>query len=511
MDQSSTTSSHHSILIMDESLHQLQGLIEFLASHGYQVESVTQGTSGLESAIASPPDLILLESRLPDMTGHEVCQVLKSKPETQNIPIIFISSVGEELDKVNAFEVGGCDYIAKPIALLETVSRIKYQLKANQVKHQTSQADQLHLLQSAVVHARDAIVITNAQTEDHPTLDIIFVNQAFTDLTGYEAQEILGRSPKLLQGPKTSVSTRSQIRASLEKWAPIETEILNYTKDGTEFWIEVSITPLKNRQGLVTHWMAIQRDISERKEAEKEILRELQQENELNELKSNFFSMVSHEYRAPLATILSSTDLLEFYDHCSSAEEKRQFFSQIRTAIDRMTNLLNKVIENSSLHHIPFQPSPLDIKHFCENFVKEFQKESPLSHHQIQFTLKGSNTEGWMDQTLLTSILTNLISNAVKYSPQGGTIKFDVVCHDQTAMFSIQDSGLGIPADAMQHLFQSFYRADNVNEIEGSGLGLSIVKQFVKSHGGEIECESQLGKGSNFKVTIPLNLDTRSN
>ncbi|WP_009630684.1 GAF domain-containing sensor histidine kinase [Synechocystis sp. PCC 7509] len=364
--------------------------------------------------------------------------------------------------------------------------------------------DRLRLLESVAVNANDAILITDAEPIEHPGPQIVYVNQAFTKMTGYSLEDVLGKTPRLLQGSKTDQDALDKIRVALKAWQPVRVELINYCKDGSEFWVELSITPVTDQKGWYTHWVSVQRDITERKQIEEKILKALEKEKELGELKSRFVSMVSHEFRTPLTTILSSAELLEHYSHKSSEKEKLSFFYQIRTAIQRMTQLLNDVlaINKAEAGKLEFKPNYLNLEEFCRALVKEMQINS-RNKHVIFFSSQGQCPDACMDEKLLLHIFTNLLSNAIKYSPQGGTIYFKVNCRNEDVIFQVKDKGIGISTENQQRLFEPFHRGENVGNIPGTGLGLSIVKRLVELHEGHITVTSQIGIGTTFTVKLP--------
>lgn len=245
----------------------------------------------------------------------------------------------------------------------------------------------------------------------------------------------------------------------------------------------------------------------QRKRVEDEVLTELKKEKEVSELKSRFISMTSHEFRTPLCTILSSTDLLETYGKKWSEDKKTEHFHRIQSAVERMTQLLDDVllIGKAEAGKLEFQPAPMNLDKFCTDLVEELQQGESSSRHTINFVKRGQCTTTYMDEKLLRQILSNLLSNAIKYSPPGSTIYFEVNCEEKEAIFLVKDSGIGIPKEDQERLFESFHRAKNVGTIPGTGLGLAIVKKSVDLHGGEITVDSSVGVGTTFRVRLPLN------
>ncbi len=253
--------------------------------------------------------------------------------------------------------------------------------------------------------------------------------------------------------------------------------------------------------------MAIIRDITERKRVETDIRNALEKEKELGELKSRFVTMASHEFRTPLATILSSSELLEYYSHKWSEDKKLKHQQRIQSSVKHMTGLLDDVllIGKAEAGKLEFQPKLLDIVQLCRDLVEEVQVTT--QSHVINFCTQEQldKIDGLIDEKLLRHIITNLLTNAVKYSPQGKEVSFNLSCDRTSAIFSIQDGGIGISPEDQQQLFESFHRGKNVSNIPGTGLGLAIVKKSVDLHGGTITVQSQLEVGTTFLVTLPLN------
>jgi signal transduction histidine kinase len=241
-----------------------------------------------------------------------------------------------------------------------------------------------------------------------------------------------------------------------------------------------------------------------RHKAEESIRQALEKEKEISELKSQFISIASHEFRTPLATINSSNDLLQRYCRDAMDGKKSKHFYQIQTSVAQMTQLLDDVlvIGKADAGKLGFEPAPLNLLEFCHRLIEELQLNAGR-HHTICFTSHGECTHVCMDENLLRRILTNLISNAIKYSPQGGEVLFQLACKDKIVTFDIHDQGIGIPVDSQKELFTPFYRAANASKIKGTGLGLSIVKRCVDLHHGQISVKSEVGLGTTFRVTLP--------
>lgn len=252
--------------------------------------------------------------------------------------------------------------------------------------------------------------------------------------------------------------------------------------------------------------MVIIRDITERKRSEAEILGALDRERELNEMKTRFVSMTSHEFRTPLTTIMSSAELLERYGDRWDADKQTQYLHKVQTAAKHMTELLNDVllINKAEAGMVEFKPQPTVLNEFSQEIIEELQITT--NRHEIALQSQLSNIPMTIDRKLMRHILTNLLSNAVNYSPGGGEIVLSLEQTAEKIEMRVKDCGIGIPLESQATLFDSFVRGSNVGTISGTGLGLAIVKKSVNLHQGDITCQSTVGEGTTFIVQMPLSL-----
>lgn len=245
-----------------------------------------------------------------------------------------------------------------------------------------------------------------------------------------------------------------------------------------------------------------------RYEAESSVQKALAQQEELNRLKSEFVSIVSHEFRNPLGVISITLGILRRLSYQAAAEKRETYFEQATAAVLQMESLLEEflVLGEAENGRLCCHPVPIDIHDFCMALIDELQ----LIHgtdHAILLTLDNrqplSHPTCMLDPKLLRHILINLLGNAIKYSPQGGNIYVDLCCTAKTVTFRIKDEGIGIPLTDQMELFTPFHRATNVGKIHGTGLGLAIVKQCVAAHSGHVTVHSEAGAGATFTVMLP--------
>jgi len=375
-----SATSKGNVLIVDDTPNNLRLLSSMLTQQGYEVRSAISGSVALMAVQTMHPDLILLDISMPKMGGYEVCERLKADAQTREIPVIFLSALSEAIDKVQAFQVGGVDYITKPFQVEEVLARVENQL-------------------------------------------------------------------------------------------------------------------------------ALRRMQIDLQQARAEALKALEQEKELNRLKSELVAMISHDFRAPLTSIRGFSELLRQSHveggHTLPLAVQERYFGKIDAAIEHLLYLLDEVLLIGSLESgkTRCEPVPIDLPNFCAELLEMLQVNT--DQHQLQFAYTGDSSPSEIDPTLLRQILTNLMSNAIKYSPAGGLVRLALDCQADRATFEVQDQGIGIPQANQPHLFETFYRCSNVGSIKGTGLGLAVVKRCVEAHHGQIAIASEENIGTTVTVTLP--------
>jgi PAS domain S-box-containing protein len=344
---------------------------------------------------------------------------------------------------------------------------------------------------------------------------IIYVSPAYEQIWGRSCENLYEQPSSWLEAihPEDRDRVEAALKRQIQGDYDVEYRIVQ--PDNSIRWIRDRAFPVQDAQGQVYRLAGIAEDITSRKQVEEELYHTLQKERELRELKSRFISMTSHEFRTPLTTIQSSADLLERYRQRFSQEKQLTHLYRIQTAVERMIQMLNDILilGQAEAGKLEFDPTSVDLVQFCRNLVEDLQLAAnpknavseAMLEERIRFTCQCQSLPASIDEKLLRQILSNLLSNAIKYSPSGSTVQFNLTYVNDNAVFQIQDQGIGIPPEDQPHLFNSFHRAKNVGTIQGTGLGLAIVKQCVDLHGGEISLKSEIGKGTTFTVTLPLN------
>jgi len=375
---------------------------------------------------------------------------------------------------------------------------------------------------------------------------ILLANPAASKLFGYLPGELEGKKVEVLL-PKRIAQHHTQLRDGFHAAPHARSmgtgrDLFGMTKDGHEFPVEVSLSPFSNTDGnfviafiiditvrktqeeaikkqkdelekLTLHLekrvkdrtMILEEALQQLEESREELRQSLEKEKELNELKSRFVAMASHEFRTPLATILSSLTLVSKYGEMNEKENQQRHIHRIKTSITHLTDLLNDVLSISKLEEGKITPNPevFNIILFTEQIVQELQAVLKKGQH-ISFSHSGE-TEVFLDPKFLRVILFNLISNAIKFSQENKNIIVNCNVSTEIIHLSIADNGIGIADDDKEHLFERFFRGHNVTNIQGTGLGLNIVARYLELMQGHIRVESKLNEGTTFIITIPNN------
>jgi PAS domain S-box-containing protein len=329
------------------------------------------------------------------------------------------------------------------------------------------------------------------------------VNEAFLRWTKYTREEVLGRTSAEL-GLWENPAEREAFWEELRRNGRIrekECRVLDREGDSYTGLLSMDIIEVNNQP----HVLLVGLDITQRKRAEAELLKAVAREKELGQLKSNFVSMVSHEFRTPLGIIQSSAEILsDYHDRLSHAERLEQLQSIVKNT-RRMATMMEEVLVLSRLDaaKMDFRPAPFDLGGFCRRLVAEV-KSGTEQRCAIDLNIAPMSQQAWADERLLGHIFTNLLSNAVKYSEPGCPVAWHITREGNEAVCIVSDQGIGIPEKDQQWLFTSFQRGGNVGDRPGTGIGLVLVKRCLELHGGTIHIMSKVGQGTKVTVRLPV-------
>lgn len=383
------------------------------------------------------------------------------------------------------------------------------------VTERRREQEQMRLLQTCIDHMNDALLITEAEPQDEPGPRILYANPAFERITGYSLAEVKGKSPRFLQGPDTQRDELDRVRSAMQHWQPVRAELINYTKSGEEFWIEMELVPLADDKGWYTHWVALERDITERKRIE-----ELEQAHQVaalaSEAKSHFLASMSHEIRTPINGVIGMVDVL----HQTSLQGYQvEMVDIIRDSASSLLSLIEDILDFSKIEagRLELESIPVSLTSLVRKIAMLLDRMAETNG--VNFTLytdPALPARVLGDELRIKQILLNLVNNAIKFSGNRdvtGDVSLRVHLLERVddwvrVEFRIEDNGIGMDEATLQRLFSPFMQADasTTRHYGGTGLGLSITHNLVTMMGGSIHVSSQAGKGTEFRLQLALPL-----
>lgn len=387
------------------------------------------------------------------------------------------------------------DKDGKPIRMIGAIQDITKQKEEEQ---------RLRLLETVITQTKDAVMITDIDTSQNVIPNIIFVNSAFTDMTGYTAEEVIGKSPIMFIGPKSDMLEFDKLKTAIQEYRECFVETINYKKNGQEFWNNFSMIPVTNKDGEHSHWISIQRDVTEEKNKEKEreqLIRELTQNNK--DLKQ-FSYITSHNLRAPLSNLTGLLNLVE--DMTIEDPELKEIIAGFSKSTHLLNETINDLVKVVIIKDNPsIQKEKVLIKEIFENVFNQLSFLISLHKPILKIDLEEVSILN-INKSYLESIFLNLLTNAIKYRAENRQLKVNISSKvvDDNLVLTFKDNGVGIDLvrnkDKIFGLYQRFH-----NHPDSKGLGLYLVKSQVEAMGGSINVESTVGKGTTFTITFKNN------
>lgn len=367
------------------------------------------------------------------------------------------------------------------------------------ITKQKEEEQRLKLLETVITQTKDAVVITDIDISKNSLPNIIFVNPAFQKMTGYNSEDVVGKSPLLFVDLKSDSNQLQKLINSIQSVSECMIETINYKKSGEEYWVNFSMIPVHNKDGEHTHWISIQRDITQDKNQEKEkeqLIRELTQNNK--DLKQ-FSYITSHNFRAPLSNLTGLLYLME--DIPIENEELKEILNGFKKSTQLLNETINDLVKVVIIKDNPsIQKEDVSINEVFENVFFQLNNQIQL-YKPILITEMEENIKVKINKAYLESILLNLVSNAIKYRSTERKLKLSIKAHakENYVNLEIEDNGIGIDMtknkDKIFGLYQRFH-----NYPDSKGLGLYLVKSQVEAMGGTIEVESFTNKGTKFTI-----------
>ena len=495
------------ILVVEDDA-KMRRVLELLLSGHWTVETAADAASAIAATRERPPDLVLTDLLLPGMDGYDFLRQLRAEAGTRTLPVIVISGLTEEADRLRALEAGANDYLIKPFSERELMLRVTTHLEMGFLRREAALRESETQLRAILEGALDAVVGMDASG------DVIDWNAQAEATFGYTRAEAVGRRLAELIIP---LPLREAHYKGLERYfetgeGPIlnrRVEVEAQRKDGSRVPIELAITVVKG-WGFY-RFNAFARDISDRRAADTERNRLLEEAREANRMKDEFLAMLSHELRTPLSAIVGWAHMLR-----TGGLDEPTVARAIET-IDRNAKVQNQLIEDildvsrivAGKFHLDMRS--VDLVRIVEAAIDTVSPLAASRGVQLRQDLSaeiGPCCPAIGDPDRLQQVVWNLLTNAIKFTPRGGVVTVEVRRQDDPAEFEIvvRDTGQGIAADFLPHIFERFRQAGTgARRHGGLGLGLSIVRHIVEMHGGTVMATSAgEGQGSVFTLRLPV-------
>ena len=426
--------------------------------------------------------------------------------KNQNYTVAFVNNVSKrENAKKEIIELNN-NLEQSIVSRTRELSRTLQVLEHLNEKLETTLAQQKAILDNVPI----MIFVTNKEGI------IKFFNPYAERITGYESSEIINKlTPVIFHLENEIQICKEQLEAELsynfenmfdvlkikaERKEMYNHECVYKTKDGNLIDVAMTLTPIYNRNASISGYLGVSMDITKRKDAENNLVEALKKEKKLGELKSRFVSMASHEFRTPLSTILSSAFLVEKYTTEEQQPKREKHLDRIVSSVNNLTSILNEFLSVGKIEEgkIGLTLSEFNIKNLIETMIQDMN-QSLKKGQQINYKHSGEEFVV-LDISILKNILMNLISNAIKFSFEDSLIEITTFTDNSTIKVEVKDHGIGIPDQDKDHLMERFFRANNANTIQGTGLGLYIVSKYVERMNGKITYSSEENKGTTFNI-----------
>jgi signal transduction histidine kinase/CheY-like chemotaxis protein len=551
------------ILIIDDSAADRKIYSRYLLKdphQSYQILEADCGEDGLVLCQSKQCNLILLDFCLPDMSGLEFLDRLQQQ-QLETIPTIMLTGRGDEEIAVQAMKKGVQNYLVKQhltqqvlqLAVRNTIKQSYLQRKLYKTQERQrliamtalrirQSLDLEQILHTAVTEVQQLLkcdrvmvyqLIPNKGVRAIASSQSSFVCSKQDD-SGIENSCLQELDRLLLKG--CAVATCKQQLQAERKICPLcqatmaricgvtfnitATQIVPITinanhdkQPNSKPWGFLIAEQFSGKQPSwqeddeldILYQVSVQMAIAiQQAELLAKTQAALVKEKQLNRLKSQIITTISHEYRTPLASILAAASTLKQNGNRLNESKQQRLLEIIEDKTRHLSKLVDDMLtfDQLELDKAKFNPTPLDLLQFFSTLIEE-QRQTASARHELIFKKTGNYHGFWGDRGLLRLIFTNLMSNAIKYSPQGGNVEFHLIGKKSKVIFYVKDEGIGVPLQDRENLFQSFSRGSNVDTIPGKGLGLAIAKACVELHGGSIALESQVGQGTKVTVTLP--------
>ena len=490
------------ILIVEDDAEMRETLSDILLENGYEVETAGEGKESLTLAAKEKFAICLIDLKLPDISGIKVLEEIKHI--NPGAYAIIMTAFASKETAVGALKAGAYSYIEKPINLEELLHIIKRASASYQLQEEKKQAEgelrkNEEKLKSIFASVTDGIAITDLNA------NIIDCNQATVDMSGFSSrEEIMGRSSFEFIAPKDRQRAKENAMKTLKQGFLKDLEYTCLTKDGYEIPVLMSPSVLRDAHGNPIAFVAVTKDITERKRAEEELEKYMKELERANRDMEDFTSTVSHDLKAPLRTI-QAFSLLLMEDYSDSLDETgRDYLNMVKEGVERMNALIEDLLKLSRVGRKFSEVETVDMNELLEEIKSDLSAR--IEERGGEVVEVGKLPTVSTQRVWLKELFTNLIDNGLKFNKSNKpTVEVSGEEEDKNYLFRVKDNGIGIGEKYQANIFNLFERLHSQSEYEGTGAGLAICKKIVEELGGVMRIESKPGEGSMFFFTMPRN------
>ncbi|MDP1922798.1 MAG: response regulator [Myxococcales bacterium] len=530
--------------LLVEDAEQTPSLLQtLLEEHGWQVTSADNGAEALDKARHELPDLVISDLVMPVMDGLMLLRRWRADERLSLVPFIICTATFTDAeDERLALSLGADAFLIKPTTPDDFISKLdaalsrvatgaprpptaagdeseagmklynqglvrKLEAKSHQLRaaYQALRVEhaELRMKDRAIAALSQGIAITDAHAGDNP---IVYASPSFEKLTGYAASELIGRNCRLLQGPLTDAGSVTRIREAIAAGRACTVELLNYRKDGAPFWNSMTISPVLDEQGRLTHFVGVQTDVTERRNLEQEL-----RQSQKMEVAGQLAAGIAHDFNNLLSVILSYSIYVS--DELDPKSPLREELDEVRKAGERAAALVRQLMAFSRRQRL--QPEVLDLAYVVRDMEKMLRR---LVGAQIDLSLLAASPGGSIeaDPTQVEQVVMNLAVNARDAMTGSGMLTVEVsnveldatyaashadVLPGPYVMLAVSDTGMGMSPSTLEHIFEPFFTTKEKGK--GTGLGLATVFGIVKQTRAHLWVTSEPGRGTTFKVYFP--------
>lgn len=482
---------------------------------GLSVRTVNDPLQALREIVDFVPDVVVTDIHMPGCSGLELAALLRQDVALADMPILFLSSESDPDQRLAAFELGADDFLFKPVDLnvLETAVILRARrAQAHKARQREYREMVAHATQvDSAINAHCLVSIANAQG------NITYANKHFCETSGYRADELIGRNHSIVKSDQHSPEFYRQLWETIHSGKTWQGEICDRHRDGRHYWVEATITPQLDAQGIPVRYVTVRTEITRLKELQAMVSKQLaevvqakQAAEAANIAKSEFLTNMSHELRTPMHGILSFSNL-GLTKKNPTPEKIAEYFTYIKSSADRLMRLINALLDLSKLEAGKMEMcfAPGDLAQAARSVINEMAALATETQLDVRLDVVASGTTLVMDSERIIQAIRNLLANAFRFSPAQGIVQLriaDVLLASGPALLvSVADQGQGIPADELDAVFGKFIQSTLTKTgAGGTGLGLAICREIVALHNGTLHAHNRPEGGAEFILQLPL-------